>query len=635
MKAFSSGVYRLRRSRQILKWVYAWYLKKGKTLPSSQLNSLEEDMAALDKALQANQRTDASDIAKRIEGFGDKHCKKTVLEYSWELVLALLFALVIATIVRQMWFEPYEIPTGSMRPTFREQDHLTVTKTAFGINFPLETKHLYFDPALVQRGSVLIFSGDGLPLPDVDTTYFGIFPYKKRYIKRLIGKPGDALYFYGGRLYGVDSEGHDIKELRDTPWMQNLEHIPFLSFEGDMSAFGQNSVLFNQMHKPTGKVSFSVLGQVNGEVYNGKEWVKDQPQAQTTPHDSIKTYSDLLGMRNYAVARLVTKEELKNFSEGNEDLEDGILYLQLHHTPSLTFPKPLIQRGIPGGIGIPGYSTFIPLQQKHLDAIMDNLYTARFVVENGKGMRYGLGDRHVGADSPPFRGVPDGTYEFYFGKATKINWGGIPTDVAKDSPLYSHDAENVQKLFNLGIEMSTVYAPRPNNPTLFPHRYAYFRDGELYLMGKPIIKKDDPTLVSFNKREQEKQEKSSTKSPYVAFKDYGAPLKEDGTIDTDFIRTFGITVPEKQYLVLGDNHAMSADSRVFGFVPQDNIQGAPYWIIWPPGDRLGSPPQKPYPFMNIPRAIVWGIVGLIFIIWYVWHRRSLRQPIFVKRIKRE
>ena len=612
-----------------MKWVYAWYKKKAAKLPQQQLEMLEGDMKALDLALLAKQRPEASQIAHRLEKFAGVHCKKSIFEYSWELVLALAFALVIAVLVRAIWFEPYEIPTGSMRPTFREQDHLIVTKTAFGINMPLETKHLYFDPELVQRSSVIIFSGDGLPLHEVDTTYFGIFPYKKRYIKRLIAKPGDALYFYGGKIYAVDKSGNDIKELRDSPWMQTLEYVPFLSFEGDMSA-GNNYVLFSQMHKPAGKLSFNILGQASGEVFNGKEWVKDQPLAQTKPHNEIQTYSDLLGMRNYAEARLLTKEELKNFPEGAEELEDGVLYLQLHHTPSLTFPKPLIQRNIPGGIAVTGYTTAIPLQKAHLDAIMDNLYTARFVVSNGKATSYRQGNPHFGPDSPLLPGVPDGTYEFYFGKASKIIWGGIPTDVPQTNPLYSHDSDNVQKLFNLGIELNTAFSPHAGNQTLFPHRYAYFRDGDLFLMGAPVIKKDDPILIAFNKREEQRQATSAT--PYVAFKDYGPPLNKDGSIDINFIRTFGMVLPPKQYLVLGDNHAMSADSRVFGSVPQENLQGAPCWIIWPPGDRLGAPPQKPYPFMNIPRAIIWTIAGMIFIAWFIYHRHALKQPIFKKKM---
>lgn len=623
--------YSLRKARHILKWVYGWYRKNSQKLSPAQLTTIESEMASLDQALLQHQRPEASEKARHLEKFANEHCKKSIFDYTKELVFALIFALVIASIVRSMWFEPYEIPTGSMRPTFKEQDHLTVTKTAFGLNVPFKTEHFYFDPDLVQRTSILIFSGDGLPLRDVDTTYFGIFPYKKRYIKRAIGKPGDSFYFYGGQLYAIDKDGNEIKELRDSPWMKPLEHIPFLSFEGDISAGGNNRILFNHFHRPFGRLAVGPAGQVTGDIFNGKEWIKDKPAAQKYPHANVETYSDFLGIRNYAEARLLTKDQLKQFSDIPDDLEEGVLYLQLHHTPSLSYPKPLVQReGAGVSIGIPAYSTIIPLQKEHLDALMDHMYTARFVIADEKARRYSLGEEHFSAGSPIFSEVPNGTYEFYFGKASKIGFGGIETTVPKDSALYNRDPKNVQKLYNLGIEMNTAFNPTPKNQTLFPHRYVYFRDGDLYTMGGMIIKKDDPALVKFQEREEKRESQSSARTPYVAFKDYGPPLK-DGKIDAEFIKTFGITIPEKTYMMLGDNHAMSADSRIFGFVPEENLQGAPYWIVWPPGDRMGPPSQKPYPFMNVPRAIVWSIAALIAAIWYAYYRWRIRQPIFVKK----
>ena len=621
--------YSLHKSRSILKWVYSWYKKKGCYLPGGELDTLESRMATLDEALLQKNREEASQKAKQLEQFAKVHCKKTFLEYTWELVVALVVALVIATLVRQVWFELYEIPTGSMRPTFREQDHLTVTKTAFGINFPLETKHLYFDPSLVQRTSVLIFSGDGLPLPDVDTTYFGIFPYKKRYIKRCIGKPGDSIYFYGGQLYGVDKEGNEISEFRGTPWMQSLEYIPFLSFDGVPARSGSNTILLRQMHIPYGRLSRTGAGRIEGEVFNGTSWVKDQPMAQAVPHDKIQTYSDIFGMRNFAEARLLTKEELKQLVPDLKEIPEGILYLQLHHTPSLTYPNPLDERG---NFAVSGYNAILPLHQSHLDRLMNSMYTARFVVEDGKARNYSLVNRAFRPDSPEMAGVSNGTYEFYLGKASKIVWGGIEKEVSHDNPIYSHDPKNIQKFYNLGIEMNSFFTPSIKNQVHFPNRYAYFRDGSLYLLGSKIMDKDDPVLIAFNESEKKKQTQASAKAPYIAFKDYGAPIK-NGQIDVDFVRTFGVTMPEKHYLVLGDNHAMSSDSRIFGFVPQSNLQGAPSLIIWPPGDRFGAPSQKPYPFMNIPRAIIWSIAGIIALIWYTWHRRNLNKPIFVKKVR--
>lgn len=625
-------MYSLRKSRNVLHSSYSWYKKKGKKLTPELRHSFEQDLLKLEKDLNSNDRAAADLTAQNLEAFCKSHFKKSFFDYACELFIALVLALAVATLVRQMWFELYEIPTGSMRPTFREQDHLTVSKLTFGVNYPLKTEHLYFAPEEVQRTSVLIFSGDKIPYIDSETTYFGILPYKKRYIKRLIGKPGDTIYFYGGNLYGLDKNDQPISDFTDSPWMQNLEHIPFLTFEGRIASPMPDQIQFMQMNQPIGRLSVSANGSLTGEVFNGKEWVRDQPGNSRNEHEKIQTYGDVWGIRNYAMARLLTRKQLEETTTVDlKDLPEGMLYLELRHDPSLTYPKPRFQQERQGlMVQLTPNVSIIPLQQKHLDAIMDNMYTARFVVKDGLAARYNMEGTLFNSYSPTFKDVPNGTYEFYFGKLQNIGFGAIAWDLPKSHPLNRRDPANIQKLYNLGIDFNNLFSPKAIQQNFYPQRYAYFRNGDLYLLGAPILKKDDPTLIAFSERESKLEQQSTPSRPYLAFKDHGPPLASDGTLDKAFMHIFGLHIPEKHYLVLGDNHAMSSDSRVFGFVPENNLQGAPSLIIWPPGDRLGRPMQKPYPIINTQRLIVWFGVGSMLIIWYLIHRHNRRKPLQIR-----
>jgi signal peptidase I len=71
---------------------------------------------------------------------------------------------------------------------------------------------------------------------------------------------------------------------------------------------------------------------------------------------------------------------------------------------------------------------------------------------------------------------------------------------------------------------------------------------------------------------------------YINGKLLDEPYLEPGRKDADTIPEK--TVPEGEYLMLGDNRGSSCDSRRWGTVPRKNLIGPVFAVYWPPG-RIG------------------------------------------------
>ncbi len=104
----------------------------------------------------------------------------------------LFFALIIAILIRSLFFQPFYIPSSSMEPNLLVGDRLFVSKYTYGyskhsfhfINNLFSGRILYDKP---NRGDVIVFK-----TPTDNRT---------DYIKRLIGLPGDTVQFIDGDIY--------------------------------------------------------------------------------------------------------------------------------------------------------------------------------------------------------------------------------------------------------------------------------------------------------------------------------------------------------------------------------------------------------------------------------------------------
>ena len=127
------------------------------------------------------------------------------------------------------------------------------------------------------------------------------------------------------------------------------------------------------------------------------------------------------------------------------------------------------------------------------------------------------------------------------------------------------------------------------------------------------------------------QRRKNSNGTYMPFVDKGPPTLSGGALNTELIRTAGVRVPDGHYLVLGDNYAVSSDSRKWGFVPQGNLKGVPEFIFWPPGPKMGPPNQPAYPWFTNSRLIVWGIAALCALIWWIFHMKHRSLPIKIPK----
>jgi signal peptidase I len=112
-------------------------------------------------------------------------------------IKTIIYAVLIATVIRTIAFEPFNIPSGSMIPTLLVGDYLFISKYSYGYSkyslpFSLDLFSGRIWGSLPQRGDVVVFK-----YPRDNST---------DYIKRVIGLPGDRIQMRDGYLYINDQE---------------------------------------------------------------------------------------------------------------------------------------------------------------------------------------------------------------------------------------------------------------------------------------------------------------------------------------------------------------------------------------------------------------------------------------------
>ena len=161
----------------------------------------------------------------------------------FENLKTLIIALLIAILIRSLFFQPFYIPSSSMEPTLLVGDRIFVSKYTYGYSkhsFPFsppifDNRVLYSEP---NYGDLVVFK-----TPSDNRTDF---------IKRLIGLPGDQIQFKDGNLF-VNNEMIKKKKINK---------------RNDIRCAGNEIDVLEYNEELSKKKSFNIVYKLKGSMKN-------------------------------------------------------------------------------------------------------------------------------------------------------------------------------------------------------------------------------------------------------------------------------------------------------------------------------------------------------------------------------
>lgn len=115
-----------------------------------------------------------------------RKAKKTKMHIIVDYARSFFPILLVVFLVRSFIYEPFRIPSGSLKPTLEVGDFILVNKFDYGVRLPITHKKIV-ENSEPQRGDIIVFRWP--PDPSVD------------FIKRVIGLPGDHISYINKVLY--------------------------------------------------------------------------------------------------------------------------------------------------------------------------------------------------------------------------------------------------------------------------------------------------------------------------------------------------------------------------------------------------------------------------------------------------
>ena len=122
---------------------------------------------------------------------------RNLFSFIWEIVKIVVIALLIVVPIRYFLFQPFFVKGQSMEPNFEDGDYLLIDEFSYKFRNP-------------QRGEVIVFK----------------YPndLSQRYIKRIIGLPGETVDIKEGKL--TVYSGAETKVLDESAYLPQYDYTP-------------------------------------------------------------------------------------------------------------------------------------------------------------------------------------------------------------------------------------------------------------------------------------------------------------------------------------------------------------------------------------------------------------------------
>jgi len=150
---------------------------------------------------------------------------KNILAFIWEIIKIVIIALVIDVPIRYFLFQPFFVKGQSMEPNFENGDYLIVDEITYRLKEP-------------QRGEVVVFKYPNAP--------------SQRYIKRVIGLPGETLEIKNGQVFILENGEYQV--LDETSYLYG-------------STFTQGNLKIT-----LGSDEYFVMGDNRAASYDSRRW---------------------------------------------------------------------------------------------------------------------------------------------------------------------------------------------------------------------------------------------------------------------------------------------------------------------------------------------------------------------------